>query len=937
MLGVGMRASKALGAVVLAALSCSSTAAFAQDAPTADTSPGEDIVVTGIRRSLERALDTKRDSTQIVDTIASESIGKFPDTNIAESLQRIPGVSIDRAGGEGQTVTVRGFGPEFNTVLLNGRRLVSDSGGRAFNFDILPAELVSSVNVFKSSPSDLQDGGIGSTIVLNTLRPLDAGKRQIVVSAKALYEDLSDKITPQVFGVYSDTFAEGRLGFMIAGSYQRRKNRIDRFLTDGYLSAPRDSLTLIAADLAGRGYSADDQFFIPQNLNVSPVTEDRERFTVNTSLQFKPTDTLKLTLDGLYNRFNVKSESNTLTFFTTPSIITNAQFDENRTATSFTQTIEAAVDNTRSERGRPTDLWAGGLNVAWDVGENAQIIADTSYSRAKSGGADKTGVVVLGFRNARDIYTLHYDDKGFPSVTGVVPGDVADPSLPKAHFTMLGGGGGPLGGGADIKDQLFEQKLDFVYTPDEGPLSKLAFGGYYARQKQSISTRLSADPILCLYCGYTTDVPDTLFRPFSISGNYLDGKLNVPSTWLSFDVNEAVGFLESDAGAAARDEALGLAPGTSAAILRQYGGFQLVERPNSSRVKEEIFGGYVDVALKGDVGSLPWTVDVGARFVRTKTTAFGISQPLQDLISSGDPTLYQPVLGEAQTVRESNTYYSLLPSLAARLNLTDKLVARFAATETVTRPPLGALSPRLVIGTTRPGNLQASSGNPNLQPFEAFNLDAGVEWYYQRNGYLAVAVFRKEVQNFLVNVVQNRVFPIADRDNLFTGDPTFEVSTQDNLEKASVKGIELSAQHTFDYLPGALAGFGFQVNATFVSSNAKLDADDLTQTFALQGLGDSYNAVLFYDYGGLEARIAWNRREKFLQTAVGFGGEPAYVLPYQQVDARVSYRIFDNVAVFAEGVNITDEANQRVGRYENQILLYEKTGPRYAVGVRAEF
>ena len=931
-----MRPGKAMHAGFVIALSCSTTA-FAQEGAVAEAGETEDIVVTGIRQSLERALDAKRDSNQIVDTIASESLGKFPDTNIAESLQRIPGVSIDRAGGEGQTVTVRGFGPEFNTVLLNGRRLVSDSGGRAFNFDVLPAELVSSVSVFKSSPSDLQDGGIGSTIVLNTLRPLDVDKRQAVVSAKALYEELSGEVTPQLFGLYSDTFADDRFGFMIAASYQKRKNRIDRFLTDGFLSAPRDSLTLIAADLAAQGYSADDQFFIPQNLNVSPVTEDRERITVNSSLQYRPTDTLKLTLDGLYNRFNVDSRSSTLTFFTTPSIITSAQFDDNRTATSFTQTIDAAVDHTRSERGRPTDLWSVGFNAVWDVGANAQIIADSNYSNAKSGGAEATGVVVLGFRNQRDIYTLNYDENGFPSVTGVVPADVADPSLPKAHFTMLGGGGGPLGGGADIEDELFEQKLDFRYTPDEGPLSKLAFGGYYARQKQSLQTRLSADPILCLYCGYATDVPDTLFRPYSISSDYLNGKIDVPTTWLSFSVNDAVAFLESGAGAAARDQALGLPPGTSAAILAQYNGFQLVERPNSSRVEEEIFGGYVDVALKGEVGAMPWVVNLGARFVRTKTTAFGISQPLQDLISSGDPTLYQPVLGEAQTVSQSNTYYSLLPSLAARLNLTDTLVARFTATETITRPPLGALSPRLVIGTTRPGNLQASSGNPDLAPFEAFNLDLALEWYYQRNGYLAVAVFRKEVQNFLVNVVQNRVFPIADSQGLFTGDPTFEVSTQDNLEQASVEGIELSAQHTFDYLPGALSGFGFQFNATFVSSNAQLDTDDLSQTFALQGLGDSYNAVLFYDYGGLEARVAWNRREKFLQTAVGFGGEPAYVLPYQQIDARVSYRIFDNVAVFAEGVNLTDEVNQRVGRYENQILLYEKTGPRYAVGVRAEF
>ena len=910
---------------------------LAQDSLTPPADDSSEIVVTGIRRSLAQALETKRESNQIVDSIASESLGKFPDTNIAESLQRIPGVSIDRSGGEGQTVTVRGFGPEFNTVLLNGRRLVSDTGARSFNFDVLPAELVASVDVYKSAPADLQAGGIGSTIVLNTLRPLDLGERQIVLSGKALYEDLSGEVTPQLFGLFSDTFADDRLGVLVSGSYQRRKNRIDRFLMDGMLSAPRDSLTLIADDLAAQGYGPEDQFFIPQNLNVSPVEEDRERITVNATVQYEATDNLTLTLDGLYNSFNVFSTSNALTFFVTPSIITSAEFDENRNATQFTQTIDAAIDHTRAERSRPTDLYAFGFNAAWDVSDTLNVSTDTSWSRATSGGAEKSGVVVLGFRDVNNIYTLNYDEQGFPSVTGVVPEDVADPSLPKAHFTLLGSGGGPLGGGADFKDELFEQKLDARWTPDQGNLTELKFGLYYARQKQSTDSRLSADPILCLYCGYQVDVPDSLFAPYSIGDDYLGGILDVPTTYLSSSVAEVVSYLQSPESAALRDATLGLAPGTTQAVLDQYGGFRLYQRPNSSRVKEEIVSGYIDSTLEGDLGSMPWVINLGAQFVRTRTTAFGISQPLLDLISSGDPTLYQTVLGEAQTVSQSNTYFSMLPSFSARINLTDDLVARFAATETITRPPLGALSPRQVIGTTRPGNLQASSGNPDLQPFEAFNLDLSLEWYYQPNGYIAVAGFRKDVQNFLVNVVQNRVFEIADRDNLFDGNPTFEVSTQDNLEQASVEGVELSVQHIFDWLPDPLSGLGFQANATFVSSNAELQTDDLTQTFALQGLGDSYNAVLFYELGGLEARVAWNRREKFLQTAVGFGGEPAYVQPYQQWDARVSYAVTENLSVFVEGVNLTNEANQRTGRYDNQILLYEETGARYALGMRADF
>ncbi len=208
-------------------------------------------------------------------------------------------------------------------------------------------------------------GGIGSSILLHTPRPLELGEFKSILTAKALYEDLSENTTPEVFGMISDTFADGRIGLLASASYQKRENRSERILTDGYLTAPRDSMTLIASDLAAQGYSADDQFFIPQNLNVSPVDEDRERINVNATFQYQISDTVRLTVDGMYDKFSVFTEANSLGFFVTPSIITNATFDEHRTATSITQTIDAAVDFTRSERDRPTDIYAGGLNLAW--------------------------------------------------------------------------------------------------------------------------------------------------------------------------------------------------------------------------------------------------------------------------------------------------------------------------------------------------------------------------------------------------------------------------------------------------------------------------------------------------------------------------------------------------------------------------------------------
>jgi TonB-dependent receptor len=895
----------------------------------------EEVVVTGIRSSLRQAMEIKRSSDQIVDSIASESLGKFPDTNIAESLQRITGVSIDRSGGEGQAVTVRGFGPEFNTVLLNGRRLASDSGARSFNFDVLPAELISRVDVYKSATSLLQEGGIGSTILLHTPRPLDLGEFKTIVSAKALYEDLSENTTPEVFGMISDTFAEGRLGLLASASYQKRKNHSDRVITDGILTAPRDSMTLIAADLAAQGYAADDQFFIPQNFNISPVDEERERVNVNATLQYQITDGLQLTVDGMYDKFSVFTESNTVGFFVTPSIITDAQFDENRTATSITQTIDAAVDFTRSERDRPTDIYAGGLNLAWDASDTVNVSFDSSWSRAKSGGAEGTNVSVVGFR--QDIYTLNYAPNGTPSFSNVPPEHFVDPSLPVAHFNLRGTGGGPLGGGADLEDEIFEHRIEAAWQPEGDHLKRVTVGGFYSEQKQSRTTRLSDNNILCMYCGYFAGIPDGIMRPYRAGSSYLGGRVSVPSTWQTFDIDELLAYLETPEAASTRDAVQNLPPGTTAAELAASNGFEIHQRPDSSRVEEEVAALYAEASFEGSLGAMPWNLTLGARYVRTETTAFGISQALVDLVNSGDPTLYTTVLGDAVTVNQTNKYNDLLPSFSFRLNVTDDVVLRLAASKTLTRPPLGALSPRLVIGTTRPGNLQASSGNPDLKPFESRNVDLSAEWYYQENGFITVGLFYKDVENFLVNTVENRALPIADSDGLFAGDPVFEVSLLDNLESATVKGVEAGFQHSFDWLPGIWNGFGIGANATLVDSGAELNVDDVSQTFALEGLGDSYNVVGFYERGPLEVRVAWNRRERFLRTAVGFGGEPTFVEPYQQIDARASYAISDHFSVFAEGVNLGNEIQQRVGRYDNQILLLEETGRRYTIGVRAEF
>lgn len=922
---------RSLIASALSAVVVGSPAVMAQEA---SNQALEEVVVTGIRSSLQQAMDIKRNSDAMVDSIASESLGKFPDTNIAESLQRITGVSIDRSGGEGQSVTVRGFGPQFNTVLLNGRRQVSDTGARSFNFDNLPAELVSRVDVYKSSQARLQSGGIGSTIVMHTPRPLDIGSFQAVGSVKALHEDLSGETTPQLFGMVSNTFADGRVGALLSVGYDKRENRIERFLTDGILTAPRDDMSLIADDLAQQGYSADDQFFIPQVFNISPINEQRERFNVNSTLQFEATDNLTLTLDAMYNDFDVQTQSNTLTFFVTPSIITDATFDENRTAIEFTQNQNAATDFSVAERSRPSESQAFGFNADWDFAPGWNVAFDTSYSKAESGGAGGTNVGVFGFRE--NGFTLSYDENGIPSYSGVTDEQINNLDLPNAHFFMRGIGGGPLGGAADIEHDLFEQRVDFEWQAEKGALKTVTFGAHYSDESESTTNRTSDNA--CIYCGYLADVPNEFLGLAEEGGNYMGGDIDVPLTWQTADLDGLISYLETPEAAADMDAAAGLEPGTTQAALDEAGGYALRQQSTSTEIDEEVLSFYVNLNFAGVLADMPWSVNTGLRYVDTETTPYGISAPLLDLREiPSDPTGYDVVDGNEQVVSANNTYEDWLPTLDARLNITDDLVARFAASRTLTRPPFGALSPRTTVGSARPGNLQASSGNPNLEPYSSDNLDVALEWYYQESGYLTVGFFQKKVDNFLVSTVQQQAFEIQDQDNLFEGNPIFEVSLQDNLEKATVDGVELGFQHTFDYLPGLWSGFGFTANATLVDSDAELDTGDLTQTFALEGLGNSYNVVGFYEAGNFEARLAWNLRDRFLQTAVGFGGEPTFVEDYEQVDARVSYALSETLSVFVEGVNITDEKYQKVGRYDNHILLREQTGPRYTVGIRAEF
>jgi iron complex outermembrane recepter protein len=906
-----------------------STAGYAQDAQDTASAEGEgeEIIVTGIRGSLANSAAIKRNSNAIVDAISTEDLGKFPDSNVAESLQRIPGVSIDRSSGEGRFVTVRGFGPAFNTVLVNGRTFASDNQGREFSFDLLAAELISGAEVYKSSQAQLQDGGIGATLNVKTPRPLELGGFKAVVSAKGQYERNSDKITPQVFGLISDTFADGAIGLLASVSYQKRDSQIRFTQNRGYL--PGTTVGPTAAPLF-------TNVFAPRNQDAGIDTQSRERLGFNATAQFQPSDALTFTVDGLYNKFDVDSRVESLGSWFEPSSYTAATIDSNRTITSLT--TNGVGDLIQTSNNRFVKTRALGGNLEWDVNKNLKVKFDVSWSRATDDAGGKNYFTVIGIPSSYRFQQA--TGNGFPSTTNYT-GNLTNPALGRTHIALRTGN--------DEAERVLEYKFDTEWKSDGGVLDAVRFGLVNTNRKKSSQTIATNGNTLCLYCGYNETSSATLLSPLNL-GSFLGGSGTVPTVFQRYNANAYFAFLESPAQAAARDAARGLPPGTTAALLASTNGYNAAVQSNSFSIDEKVYAGYLDADLKGDLGSMPWVVNIGVRYMRTELTADGQQQQLLDLLPVlGDPTIYQGVFangGVPQASRVKSNYDYFLPNLNIKVNLADDVVARFSASRTVTRPQVRDLAPRTNFDVLRPASLDASGGNPNLKPYTSNNFDLSFEWYPSATTTLSIAAYYKNIQDFIVQTRSAEKFTIANAGNLPIGngitgprEATFNVRRPRNAESASVRGIELNAVHSFDYLPSPLDGFGVALNATFVKSNATFDPATTVTSFAVEGLGNSYNATLFFEKSGFEARVAWNRRGRFLEALVtpGQGGDPVFRRAYDQVDMRASYDVMEFAQIFVEGTNVLNSRNITTGRFDNQVLDYVDTGARYAVGVRLNF
>lgn len=918
-----------------------STPSQAQDA--SNSGVVEEIIVTGIKGSLQSARNVKRNASGVVDAIASEDIGVLPDTNLAESLQRITGVSIDRSGGEGQFITVRGFGPEFNTVLVNGRQIASEDLSRAFAFDTIASELVSGIQVHKSSTAKLQSGGIGSTVNIATARPLDIDGFKAVGSINMAYEGNSEEATPNASALISNTFADGKFGILASFSYQKRKTRLDQVNSDGWLEnvgIPQDEIN------DGAGFEGN--IFSPRNLDTQVTFEDRERIGGTLVLQYAPTSDLEFTLDGLYSKFDNKTNATSFGHWFTAPNLEDVTVDENGTVVDLYQEVGLATDFHSKKFDRLTDTYMIGFNTDWQATESLNVEFDAHYSKAEraanNGGGNQLSLIgyanrvrfqsddaILPWTSEFDtanpnIYSGQQEIDGVaydPNVTPDGVSDYLDTANSRAHVMLRRG--------FEVDDEVQQYRINTTW--DEGNtegLTAIRAGLLFSREEKDLTRWDNETGVHCTFCGY----PDSPVIPadqqfiFDAGDDFLSGISGADrlfTSWLAHDGEEQFAFLEQVSGLS----------------------FDAVRRGSSFTVKERTISGYVETDWASEIAGMPISAVAGIRAETTKVTVSGTDEPISRLAIL-DQTELLAERASVVPISERSNYSVLLPNFSLRLDPIDNLVVRFAASQTLTRPTLENLSPVLNITTTRQGgDFRANSGNPDLVPFRSDNLDLSVEYYYGDADYISVGIFRKDVSNFIVTAQTQETILDANGNILLdpsSGNDTngpdagdtpavFTIARPINGEAATIRGLEAAIQHTFWD-----TGFGVQLNATIVDGSAPLDPADVTQIFALTGLSNSANAVGFYDKGPLQIRVAWNWREKFLQSlSQTQGNGVTFVRAYSQVDASAAYQITDNISVFFEGINLNNEKLLRHGRFKNHFLRAEQSGRRFNIGARVNF
>lgn len=867
-----------------------SISAAADEAPAASKSDDADkttvVFVSGYRDSIKKALDIKLTSDSIMDSIVADDIGKLPDQNIAEAIARVPGVTISRGRGEGQFITVRGLGPEFNTALLNGRVLATENRGREYSFDILPAELISGVDVFKTPTANQIEGGIGSTVNMKTAQPLTLGDR-IVLSGQGNYDKQRGKVSPQTSGLYSMKSSDGTFGALASFSYINRKIEGQRIFTDGW-EANQTIRNSNGTTITGVS--------MPTYVEYGINDTNRERLSGLATLQWKPSKDLLFTLDGLYSKLDVNDNNKVFFLYGGPDAVTSATVDANKTISTYTGVGAELI--TTQIRPRLANTRAVGFNAKWTPTPSLSTVLDASYSKA----TDDTGgnqawfdanLNAPGF-DPRKV-TFHISPNGMPVYENL--GNIADTS----RATM----GWLTWEGLSVQDKINQASYTAKYKIGGSAMKSIEVGVNYMDRKKDRLSYKSPSSVQSLFTGVA--LPQSLFDSSANAANFMgSGAFSTP--FPGYSIDQLQKFLLSDA-------AINLTsnPAATRAALAANGGLGVQFVPGESgSAAEKTYGTFVQASFGGALGDRDWSGNLGVRYVNTKAVSTGVGQEVLNIVTSGtlDPVV---ILSDPVPLTERGAYKELLPSANFKIDVVEGLLFQAAAAKSMTRATLSdLLIARSINARARERNI--SEGNPNLRPMIGQNYDMSLTWYDEKASFISAAVFIKKLSN--LSKGQTSIVKILGQD--------FLVSRPENLGSSDLKGVELSGQYMLSSLPAPFDGLGVQANYTYVSPSDSAG----TRT---------YNAVGFYEKGPLQFRVAYNFRDAYEASARGNRGQPVNVAAYGEWDASLSYAWNKNLTFFMQAINLNEEKTQLYSIYPERVITNEAFGARYALGARVNF
>ncbi|RIA37114.1 TonB-dependent receptor [Hephaestia caeni] len=920
----------------LIGLAAAGSPAFAQTAVDDGQDTGADIVVTGVRASMIQALEVKRDSTQVVESVVAEDVGKLPDNNVVEALQRLSGVQVtNRGGGETGTLSIRGLPDPLTT--MNGREIFT-AAGRSFALQDIAATLVKRIDVYKTRAADQIETGLAGQIDVQTRRPFDFDGFALSATGRGIYNETSDTLNPNVSLLVSDRWETGvgDIGLMVNGSYARTKYR-DMSITAGALVP-----FVTENPPAGTGFTPlqrvfpetgawqpgldrglpteegstfvlngiDTPYYLARDAVFSPdVRGDRKRPSVNAALQWSPNSSSVYTAEFFWTGFRQTTFNNlffsfvdwwgslgpnpadTITLYPGTNII--------KTRTVGDVFGFNSGDITKSK----TDSFVYALNGQWEVGDSAHISADLAYQDSKN---QSQFFAMRTTRVAPQIMVDFNTGNGYPSYNFSDNSVLADPSA----WTV-----GELYDNADKSSgSAWTFRLDGKKDFDGGFLRQVKAGIRYDNRKAASSVRGQDAPAL--------NVPFTSLPEGAqyLNHGFFNGRASVPTSWVV-----ANGYYNL----AHADEIRELYRSTVDP------GILLSDDLTMTRVfdiNEITMSAYIQADGELTIFGRPLRLQAGLRYTDVDT----------DVTFTDRYSLV--------TTRGSSGTWKFLPSATAIFDVTDKLRLRFNYGKTLRRPAFGDLNSNfnLTGDLTQVGYGSGSAGNPNLRSTQSTNYDLSLEWYFDRDSAIYTTLFRREVDGLVVPITSLVQVPGTGLNT-----DTFLVTRPQNASNGVLKGIELGALYFPDYLPGILRGLGVQGSMTILDSKQNIPQVDIDGNVIGQdsspffGVSDlSYNVTLAYDRKPVGVRLSYVWRKNFLSNnEARLFANPIGVwrVPEKSLDLQVTLDVTKRLGITFDATNLTNEVQQSyyrfgdAGGFATDNLGSTLLSRTFALGVRYSF